>query len=245
MALLRKLLAIQTSVLRNWLAAMLAVSLSVAAVFAQPTPDERWRFEEALAAFDAQDYERSFALFQRLAEKWTGAQFYLALHHLTGAGTSMDERTGVIWLRRAAEGFPKAGRMLAGAHMVGLWGLTRDHNSARRLLDGAAAQGDTDARGMLSVLDMSPSRLTATRDEADEYISSIPPRHEKEYDGFDECMQELGNWALRASQHVFIMVPLKETEDWFVGALMGPEPPNAKTGESLWECRGGRLRLWK
>ena len=244
MTLLRMLLAIRTPMVRCCLAAMLAVSLSVPSGFAQPTQGEQRRFEEALAAYDAGDYERSFALFQQLAEKWTGAQYYLALHHLTGAGTLKDEVTGVILLHSAAEGFPKAGRMLAGAYMVGLWGLARDRTSARQLLDLAVAEGDSDAQGMLSVLDMSSSRLTATRDEVDEYISSIPPRHEKEYDGFEECMQQLGNWALRASQHVFIMVPLKEAKDWFVGALMGPEPTYAKTGESIWECRGGRLRLW-
>lgn len=91
---------------------------------------------------------------------------------------------------------------------------------------------------------ISASRLKATQESAQFYMKTNRPTQERRYDNFAECMKALKAKSDRASIGPLVMVPLRSNEDWFIGAIMGPEPGFARTGESYWECRGGTLRLW-
>lgn len=212
---------------------------------AEPTASQGKALEQALSAMGANKFDLSYKLFLPLADAGLPeAQFWVGALHIYGSVQDSDPVAGVAWIEKAADsGFPKARLTMAQLHAFGHWGVSRDEDAARKHLRAASDGGDWAAAGMLRVLNMSFWRRMATKAEAKTYQDQVTPR-EHLYDSYDQCMAALIPWALNASQLVFLMVPLETADDRFLGALMGPLPDFARTGESFWECDGGRLRVW-
>ena len=82
--------------MRTLLAALTALML-----FA--TPVVAGDFEDALAAYDAGDYQKAFRLWEPLAEQGHAkAQFHLSLMYYKGAGVLRDFVTAYAWVNLAA-----------------------------------------------------------------------------------------------------------------------------------------------
>ena len=68
------------------------------------------KLEDAVAAFDAGDYQIAFRLFKPLAEqRVTEAQAGLAFFYFQGKGVPEDDAKAVHWYRKASEqGYARA-----------------------------------------------------------------------------------------------------------------------------------------
>lgn len=86
------------------LAALLALFLLATPTLAEGT------LEEAIAAYDAGDYEKAYALFLPLAEAGDAeAQYSIGFMLARGEGVPENEADGIVWLEKAvAQGHVKA-----------------------------------------------------------------------------------------------------------------------------------------
>lgn len=98
--------------------------------------------DEALAAFDAEDYTEAARLLRPLAESGhPRAQFYLGSLYFDGRGVPQDHALEAQWIRRSAErGFNWAQNMLGRMYTIGR-GVEQDDIEAHMWFDLAAAQG--------------------------------------------------------------------------------------------------------
>lgn len=117
-----------------------------AAAAASPAPGvPAGPFEAGVAAYDAGDFQRAFALWAPLAEQGNpSAQFNLGTLYEQGRGVDRNEATAAAWFLKAAErGDVQAQVKLAGWYESGT-GVARD--PARARLWYAAALARPDAR---------------------------------------------------------------------------------------------------
>jgi TPR repeat protein len=122
--------------LRHVLAAAILALSMVTSVLAGP-------FDEAIAAYNRQDYASALQLLRPLAENGNvRAQFLLGFMYEGGMGVSADEVEAAKWYRRAADkGDDIAQYHMGIMHMNGQGGLPRDLVAAYMWLDLAAMRG--------------------------------------------------------------------------------------------------------
>lgn len=122
---------------------VLAAAVVLATAWAGPSPaDEEARFAEALAAYDAGDYQTSLEAWGPMAEAGDAeAQLALAGLYLDGLGVPADPAEAVRWYRlAAAAGDPVAQLNLGDLRLKGL-GVGRDLVRAYAWFSLAADQG--------------------------------------------------------------------------------------------------------
>lgn len=135
----------RTPIIRNMalcVAALFAVSSSM---FAQSDGE---KYSDALAAYEARDYETALELLLPLADRGHApSQNLLAICYAYGHGFSADEAKAMMWLERAADqGYATAQRNIGLNYAYARWGVDKDTDEAVRWFALAAAQGDEVAR---------------------------------------------------------------------------------------------------
>ena len=110
-------------------------------------------FDEAVDAYDREDYKTAFRGFSLLAEQGDArAQFNLGVMFANGQGVPKDEQQAVVWYRKAAEqGNARAQNNLGIVYSSGQ-GVPKDEQQAVVWYRKAAEQGDTTAQFNLGVM---------------------------------------------------------------------------------------------
>ncbi|MBF0502710.1 MAG: SEL1-like repeat protein [Candidatus Riflebacteria bacterium] len=114
-------------------------------------------------AYRANDFEKAFSMFSKLAESGDPvAQLRLANLYYRGEGTEKDEQTGASWLRKAAEGGVSEARCALGAFSLTGEGVPESASEAVFWFRLSAEQGNLQAMNELRKLLL--SKNAATRD---------------------------------------------------------------------------------
>jgi len=109
--------------------------------------------ENALAAFEAQDFETAVALWTPLANGGNGqAQYLLAYMHLTGRGVPHDYLRAETYFRLASEQSNTSGQTLLGELFEQGRGVPQNFSEAVWLYGLSAKQGDAIAQARLARL---------------------------------------------------------------------------------------------
>ncbi|MBT4710271.1 MAG: sel1 repeat family protein [Alphaproteobacteria bacterium] len=109
--------------------------------------------DDALAAFEAQDFEAAVALWTPLANGGNGtAQYLLAYMHLTGRGVPHDYLRAETYFRLASEQRDTSGQTLLGALFEQGRGLPQNFSEAVWLYGLSAKSGDVVAQARLAAL---------------------------------------------------------------------------------------------
>ncbi len=103
-------------------------------------------YDEAVKAYERENYAAALPLFQSLAEDGNDdAQFYLGQMHALGAGTAQSDERAVYWYTRAA----KAGDETAQYNLAVMYDMGRgvevDYKESFKWYLKSAKQGDADA----------------------------------------------------------------------------------------------------
>lgn len=111
----------------------------------RPTPPQL--FNEALVAYENQNYAAALAPMREAAERGNAdAQYHLGEMYFSGDGVARDEEAAARWYRRAAEqDHTKAQFFMGTLHRYG-WGVQQDCWEAQRWWQRAADLGDPDGR---------------------------------------------------------------------------------------------------
>jgi len=126
--------------------ALLGAIILVNPAFAGP-------MEDAVAAFEAGDFEAAVALWTPLANGGDGqAQYLLAYMHLTGRGIPQDFLRAETYFRMASEQRNTSGQTLLAELFVQGRGVARNFSEAARLYGLSAKQGDAVAQARLAAL---------------------------------------------------------------------------------------------
>ena len=115
--------------------------------------EKLWRIKSALAAFEAEDYNKGWELSVDMQDADPRIQFYVAECYYNGYGGAMsNEQTAVRWYRKAAErGHAAAQRELGSMYSEGV-GVAKDDSEAVRWFRKAAGQGDACGQNALGFL---------------------------------------------------------------------------------------------
>jgi TPR repeat protein len=125
---------------------LVAVLLSASSAFAGA-------FEDAVAAYNQQDYATALRLFQSLAEQGDAkAQIRLASMYGNGDGVPKDAAEGVKWLRKAAEQGDALGQTVLGIDYEMGEGVPRDYAEGVKWLRKGAEQGNVLSQFWLSFM---------------------------------------------------------------------------------------------
>ncbi len=149
---------------RKWIASAAALGQAEAqrwldgpGVFAasgqQDTPQMLRRYDMALKAFDAEDYETALANWKQLAALGMArAQNSLGVMYDQGLGVAEDQaRAAKLFRDAAAQGFG-GGQVNLGVMYLSGRGVARDHGAALHWLTRAAKQGFVDAQYRVGLL---------------------------------------------------------------------------------------------
>ena len=106
--------------------------------------DNTTQFKQALTAYQADNYEQAFHLWQSLAQQGDAeAQFNLGVMYSNGQGVTQDYRQAMAWYQKAAnQGHAIAQYNLAVMYANGR-GVAQDYRQAKALLQKILAQPDT------------------------------------------------------------------------------------------------------
>jgi len=120
------------------------------------------KLEDAVAAFDAGDYQKAFRLFKPLAEQEvTEAQAGLAFVYFQSKGVPEDDAKAVHWYRKASEqGYARAQQKLGWSYLLGK-GVPEDNLQAYAWMSIAAAQGSESAMNSRGTIkgSMTPAQI--------------------------------------------------------------------------------------
>ena len=109
--------------------------------------------DDALAAFEAHDFEAAVALWTPLANGGNGtAQYLLAYMHLTGRGVPHDYLRAETYFRLASEQLDTSGQTLLGALFEQGRGLPQNYSESMWLYGLSAKSGDVVAQGKLAAM---------------------------------------------------------------------------------------------
>jgi TPR repeat protein len=108
---------------------------------------------EAISAYDAEDYATAFALFTALADEGdAGAEYYLGRMYVAGLGTARDDAKALQLLDDSArQGHVEAQLLLGAAYYFGDI-VARDHVRSYVWAHLAAEQGNRSARELRDII---------------------------------------------------------------------------------------------
>lgn len=111
-------------------------------------------YDEALALYEAEDYEGAFTLMKEAADLGsTQAMSILGSMFLLGRGVAENGKEAEAWLKRASEqGFDEATSILGMAYATGKAGIKPNITLAREMLKRVATTDENAAR-MLEMID--------------------------------------------------------------------------------------------
>lgn len=112
-------------------------------------------YDEALAFHGRREYANALPLMFEAAQLGNPqAMSLLGSMYLLGQGVKENGSEATKWLLAAVDaGFDEAGSVLGMAYATGKAGVPVDHPKARRLLEIAAAKGDTQSARMLEMME--------------------------------------------------------------------------------------------
>jgi uncharacterized protein len=129
-------------------AALLSVALLLMPATAVAGP-----FEDAVAAYEREDYATALKLFRPLAEQGgTVAQLVLGRMYYEGRGVPQNYAEAFKWLRRAAEQGNARAKYHLGWMCMNGFGVSQDLAEAVKWFRGGADQGDAWAQNQLGRL---------------------------------------------------------------------------------------------
>ena len=137
-----------------------------------------FKFQDALNAFDKNDYGRAFEILKPLAEQGdSNAQGSLGVLYRYGLGVTQDDNKAVKWFRLSAEQGQAVYQHTLGMMYFSGQGITQDYKEAVNWLSLAAAQGVEDSKKTLEEID----RLTnhSTKVESAKSVSNSSGKESK------------------------------------------------------------------
>ena len=138
----------------------LFTALTALMLFATPVVAEDW--DDAVAAYDAGDYQKAFRLFKPLAEQGdTWSQSNLGLMYANGEGVPKDDAKAAHWTRKAAEqGYVIAQSNLGIIYATGE-GVPENNVKAYAWCSIAATQGHKKAKNNKRIIKkrMTPAQI--------------------------------------------------------------------------------------
>lgn len=110
-------------------------------------------FDEAVDAYDREDYKTAFRGFSLLAEQGNArAQFNLGVMYSDGIGVTKDEQQAVVWYRKSAEQGNTGAQFNLGNMYANGRGVAKDERQAAAWFRKAAVQGDAVAQLRLGII---------------------------------------------------------------------------------------------
>ena len=112
-------------------------------------------FDQAVQAYEAQHYDKAYALFEKIGKQDPNAYVNMALMHLKGNGCQKDEAKAVQLLEQAA----LAGNMY-GAYQLGVhYQKAQDTQTARDYFEQAAKKGHAQAQCSAGLMYMQDNKF--------------------------------------------------------------------------------------
>lgn len=112
-----------------------------------PLSDDSKQYRQGVEAADRGDFQRTFTLWQPLAEKgYPRAQYGLGVLYERGQGTQRNLHLAVKWYTKAAEQQIWEAQVNLGLILIGGEGVPRDYQAAAAWFGKAADQGSPDAK---------------------------------------------------------------------------------------------------
>jgi uncharacterized protein len=101
-------------------------------------------FQEAVAAYDRNDYATALLLFRPLAEDDSAlAEFYLGIMYHDGLGIQKDGTEAAYWMRKSAEHGVNSAQFFLGVMYENVDGVRQDYVLAHMWFNLAAAGDDS------------------------------------------------------------------------------------------------------
>ena len=115
--------------------------------------DNTTQFKQALTAYQADNYEQAFHLWQSLAQQGDAeAQFNLGVMYSNGQGVTQDYRQAAAWYQKAANQGDERAQFNLGVLYANGQGVTQNDQQAFAWYQKAANQGDAKAQFNLGLM---------------------------------------------------------------------------------------------